>query len=106
MLEKKNKILVCDDCGKEFKVNIWRRDFIVKGEQFKAQFFMCPRCRRTFILCIDNEETIKMHNGELKPSQELVKKYKAIQEYLILCGVDLRHIMDYKQRKEKKNKDG
>lgn len=106
MLRKKNKILVCDDCGKEFKVNVWRRDFFVNGELFKAQFFMCPKCRRTFILCIDDKETIKMHNGELKPSNKLVKKYKAIQEYLSLCGVDLNHIMDYKQRKEKKRKDG
>lgn len=49
----------CDECGKIFKItqhSIKTKDVYV-GEELSVQYFKCDKCKKPYIISIDNEDT-------------------------------------------------
>lgn len=63
--EQKDKIKVikCNECEEEFLLLSVKIDKLIiddskHGLHFVCRYFLCPKCRKPYIVCIDNSETL------------------------------------------------
>lgn len=82
--------VTCDKCRREFDIILQEKKKLVEQEEITKTYFVCPFCKKEYVVGYDNKETITIkqkirvalskNSPVLKKKNKLKKKQKQLEQ--------------------------